>query len=219
MSNITIILTTTAVVQEKSFLAQTDKQQRVDTYVKSTKQWLEKTTFNVVIVDNNGYSFPELEEYKSEYADRFEILYFVETDVLGAEHLKGDLHKGTSEIFAIEWAYYNSSIIPKSRFVIKITGRYFIPGFQEYLNQYDIENYDALRQNDTLRCEIVGAHIEKYHIIFNRWPVTEDFCYCGSTEFIYQYRIDKLCANKIHCKSFEIEPTPRGGYDETVFQL
>lgn len=218
-NHVAIILTATAVVQDKEFLAQTDKQARIDTYLKSVKQWLEKTTFNIVLLDNNGYSFPELDEYKTQYADRFEVLSFLESEQLESLHLINDKHKGTSEIFAVDWSFYNSRLVSKSRFVIKVTGRYFIEEFQDYLSQYDLEQYDALCQNETIRCEIIGVHIDKFHMIFNKWPIDANFMYCGSTELVYQYRTQNLCQRVLQCKPFIIEPTPRGGFDEIVYHL
>ena len=66
MSEILLILTTTVNVNwKKQYIFQGDKQARIDTYIKSIKQWLEKTKIRICVVENSGYTFPELDEYKN----------------------------------------------------------------------------------------------------------------------------------------------------------
>ena len=60
-NNITLILTTTVhVYKHKSHIYQIDSEERVQTYTKSILQWLTKTSFNIVLVENSGYDFKEL---------------------------------------------------------------------------------------------------------------------------------------------------------------
>ena len=64
----TIILTSTVNVNiKKSWLFQINKNDRLDTYLKSVKQWLENTKFNIILVENSGYNFNELDEYLKQF--------------------------------------------------------------------------------------------------------------------------------------------------------
>ena len=74
MNDILIILTCTVNVNYyKHFLYQTNPNDRLECYLKSIKQWLENTNIKICVIENSGYTFPELNEYKEKYSDRFEI--------------------------------------------------------------------------------------------------------------------------------------------------
>ena len=126
----TIILTTTVTVQDKVYLFQTDKQERVQVYVKKIKQWLYESNFKIIVVENTGYTFEELNEEKEKFKDRFEVISYVESELEAADFLKGNPYKGASEIFAIEYAYNTSRLCLDADFIIKITGRFFIPDLE-----------------------------------------------------------------------------------------
>ena len=219
IKNVSIILTATVHIQNKSCLFQLNKQERINIYEKSIKQWLEKTNFNIIVVENSGHRFSNLNNFLEKYKDRFEIISFNEKNIKEAEYLKNNNSKGASEIFAINYAYNNSKIINKSLFIIKITCRYFIPELENYLSNYDINNFNALTQNNINRCEIVGSHINNFHIIFNKYLINENGKYEGHVENIYKYRINNLFKNVIRCKQFSIEPTQRGGKNEKYNNL
>ena len=56
---VTILLVT--IVNVDCYQAfQTNKQERINTYIKSIKNWLYNTNFNIVVVENSGYYFEEL---------------------------------------------------------------------------------------------------------------------------------------------------------------
>jgi hypothetical protein len=210
ISNVSIILTTCVNVQKKSYLYQTDKQSRVDTYLKAIKQWLELTNFKLIIVENTGYTFPELSNYLDN--KRLEIISFVEADIKEANYLKYDTSKGSSELFSIYYAFKHSNIIKHTNFIIKITGRFYIPDLEKYLTTINIHNYDALTQNNNARCEMVGSHINNFNYIFNMYPIDMNSRYCDYIETVYMQRCavyDKV----LQCPVFPIEPTQRGGVD------
>ena len=207
---ISIILTTTVnVTKYTSF--QINKQERINCYIKSVKQWLELTNFNIILVENSGYLFEEL---KNELSNRFEIITFTEQQT-NELHLQS---KGGLEINSIQYAYNNSNILKNSMFIIKVTGRFFIPEFSNYLNNINLINYDCLRQNFKTRCEIVGAHITKFNNIFNKNLFIENGIYCYHVEEVYDYRFT-LCKDILICPIFNIEPTQRGGLDEIYNNL
>lgn len=108
----TIILTSTINVNPcKSYVFQRDKIQRIETYLKSILQWLSKTNFNIVLVENSGHLYEELKNEKELYKNRFEVITFDETHLEEANYLKNNNSKGASEMFAINYAYHHSKLI------------------------------------------------------------------------------------------------------------
>ena len=212
--SVSIILTSTVNVQCKSWLLQVDKNERLNTYLKSVKQWLNNTNFHIILVENNGYKYEELSEELSIYKDRFEIISFIEQDVPGTEYLVNNTSKGDSELFSIQYAFKNSQIIKDRdpKFIIKITARYYIPELENFLSNYDINNYDVITQNNIGKCELVGSHVKHFYNVFNTEYNNEDTFYRGHVESMYKYRCSKY-ENAIRCKEFNIEPTRCGGQD------
>ena len=209
-NNISIILTSTVNVQSKSFLFQSDKQDRINTYLKSIKQWLSKTTFNIILVENSGYNWVELKEELDIYKNRFEIISFNEYQLKEAKYLYKNVSKGDSEIFAINYAFNKSQLTKKSIFIIKVTARFFIPEFESYLSNYKLDDYDGITQNDTNRCEMLGSHIKNFNTIFNPTVLynkdIKNIKDIGHIEFIYRDRC-KLFNNILQFKIIDIENT------------
>ena len=226
IDNLCIILTSTVYVNPlKRHINQIDPQSRIDVYLKSIKQWLDKTNFKIILVENSGYDFPELSEYIEKYKERFELILFKEKDIdhgyldeIGAEviHITTDyIHtsKGASEMFAIYYAKEKSQLAKNADFFIKITCRYFIPTFENYLQNINIYDYHVLRQNDPSCCEIVGAHKDHFREIFIPGHYRcSDGLWHHHVEDIYKDRIRIYPEDKILiCEQFDIEPTPQGG--------
>jgi len=166
-------------------------------------KWLHNTKFNIVLVENSGYNFNELDDEKKRFKDRFEVIVFDETNL--DECIKDACAKGVHEMFAINYAFYNSKLLSSSNFIIKVTARFFIPEFEEYLNNYDLNNYDCLVQNNRDRCEVVGSHVKIFSYIFEMY--TE---YDNCVEMLWKERISKY-NNILVCKIFQIDETQRGG--------
>jgi len=216
--NITIILTTTVTVQNKSEIYQTNKQDRINTYLKSIRQWLSKTNFNIVVVENSGYYFEELKEELELYSGRFEIITFNESELPETNHLINNPSKGVSESYSIYIAHLKSSIIPKSLFIIKVTGRYFVPGFEEYLSIVDILSYDALTLCNQNKCEIIGTNVKYFYNVFDINLKNANGEFDGHVENIYKYRMS-LIPNVFRCKQLNIEPTQQGGFNIMINSL
>ena len=194
-----IILTTTVNVQDKCYLHQTDPQERLNVYIKSISQWI-NTPFKIIVVENSGYTFPQFEQ-----SDRFEVISFNESELPEANYLKGNNSKGASELFSIHYSLKNSKILAHGDFIIKITGRYFIPNF----SLPRIESFDALIQNDRSSCEIIGSSFAQKDFVFNTSMVL-DSIECNHIEFLYKSRISQL--NKVMIlKKLSISPTCMGG--------
>lgn len=214
----TIILTTTVNVQNKVYLFQTDKNERIQVYVKKIKQWLYESNFKIVVVENTGHTFEELNEEKEKFKHRFEIISFNESEIESAAFLKGNPYKGASEVFSIEYAHNMSQLCKSAVFLIKITGRFFIPDLESFLSEYEMNDYDILTQHKTCRCEMLGCHKKHFSVIFNTSLIGENGEYSGNVEDIYQYRCG-LFDKKIHCPEFHIEPTQRGGINEIFYNI
>jgi len=212
----TIILTSTVNVNpNKSWVYQSNKNERIEIYLKSILQWLTKTNFNVILVENSGYSFEELDLEKKIYQDRFDIITFNENEINENTYL--NLSKGNSELFSINYAFRNSKLInEKTNFIIKITARYFIEELEDFLKEYDLNNYDSLSQSDRRRCEMVGSHIKNFKFIFN--DNIYDDKNNGHVEGTYLERLN-LLNNILVCKNFEIEETQRGGVNKKYFDI
>jgi hypothetical protein len=206
--NITIILTSTVYINtNKSHLYQTDPIERINTYLKSVLQWIHNTNFNIVLVENSGYLFEELRMFKN---NRFEIITFKENELPETHFIRNDIAKGSSEMFAINYAFYNSKLINNSQFIIKITARYFIPELENYLKMYNLNRIDCLSQNNPDRCEMVGCYYTHFTDIFNINLLNEHNVYDNHVENIWKYRISKY-SHVLRCKEFKIEKTQRGG--------
>ena len=212
--NTTIILTSTVNINPtKWFLFQRDKNDRLELYLKSVLQWLTKTNFKIVLVENSGYNYDELNKEKELYKDRFEVITFVEGELEESKYLTDIPHKGASEIFSINYGFHKSKIITSSNFIIKITARYFIPELENYLKNYDLNKYDCLTQNARGRCERVGSHVKNFNHIFNIHTFSKNGQYICHIESLYEERTSEYTRILI-CDSFEIEPTQMGGIEQ-----
>ena len=204
----TIILTSTVNVQNVTHLFQTEPNDRIQCYLKSIKNWLYETDLNIVLVENAGYQFNELDKEKEIFKSRFEFISFNEKELQIAEYLQTkQFGKGRHEIFAIYYAYRVSELIKTTNFIIKITSRYYIPEFESFLSSYNLDNFNGLTQNDENRCEIVGSHINNFTEIFS------NEIYDEHVEDVFRSRM-KYFPNILKCKIFKIEPTQRGGVPE-----
>ena len=203
-----IILTTTVHVTPNSAF-QVDKNERIQTYLLSIKKWIYQTNLNIIVVENSGYFFPELQKELELYKDRFELFVYNEakTDEM---HL---MSKGGLEISSIHYAYENSNLIKNTLFIIKITGRFFISSFQEFIQNINLNEYDVLKQHFNSRCEIVGTHINNFKIIFDKNLFCKGGKYDYIVENVYDYRFT-LFKKIIICPIFNIEKTQRGGLNE-----
>lgn len=227
ISKFCIFLTSTVSINpKKRFIFDTDGNSRLNTYIKSIKQWLDKTTFKIVLVENSGHKFPELEEYFEKYKHRFELFSFREQDIdnntfdsAGAQALRLEddylyTSKGTSEMFAIYHAYHNSLLSKTSNFIVKVTCRYFIPEFENFLKNINPDDYFALRQNNPDNCEVVGSHVNNFSDIFMPGHFrNSDGKWHHHIENVYKDRLLTRIPEEriIVCDVFQIESTQQGG--------
>jgi hypothetical protein len=229
IDNFCIILTSTVYVNPmKKCLHMVDSTERLNLYLKSIKQWLDESNFKIVLVDNSGYTFPELNDYIEKYKERFEIISFIEKDIDNEVFDKAGAlavntpddwlytSKGTSEMFAIYYARDKSRLINNSKFVIKVTCRYFVKELENFLKDVNVDHYSALRQNCADNCEMVGCHMNSFSDLF--MPASFKCSYGvhpHHIESLYKDRIfTKFPEEKVLvCDTFQIEPTPTGGFN------
>ena len=126
-----------------------------------------------------------------------------------ALYLKTNNCKGSSEMFAINYAYLHSNLIRSSIFIIKITARFFIPELESYLSLFTLNDYDCLTQENRDRCEMVGCHFNHFSDIFNIHFVDNNYY----VEAVWKFRTSNY-KKVLVCKTFTIEETQRGGVDE-----
>jgi hypothetical protein len=210
---VTILLTCTVNTGKNiNSLVQTDSQERKRMYLSSIKNWLEKTSFNIVVVDNSNYTFPEITN-----TNRFEKISYSEDSLPEPSKtiLENDPSKGTHELYAINYAFDNSKLLKKSDFIIKVTGRYFIPDLIKYI-KYPLP--DFIRQNNPTRCEIVGCKKKWFRYLFNPKLEYQNNEYNNDfIEIIYKRRIDGK--NSVVLPDLTIPATKTGSGGNIVTSL
>lgn len=211
---ITIILTTTVFINpHKSMIYQQNSKERIQTYLKSINQWIEKTNFHLLIIENSGYTFPEIKR-----SPRVEVISFQEKNIPEIEKFYRYHSKGWSEGYSIQYAYKHSKLIQYSNFIFKVTGRYFIPELEDYLSQFKVNNYDIMTQLDKDRCELLGCHPKHFFTLFHLDYRNENGKLDYHVENIYQYRT-KQFQKEIPPTQFFIEPTQQGGINNIITYL
>lgn len=207
-----ILLTTTVNVQNKSWLREVNPLERVGSYTRALSLWLNNTKLPIVVVENTGYTFEEWNHWKEEYKDRLEIITFRENELDNANYLRDNISKGASEIFSIEYAYLHSKRIREYTFLIKITGRFFIPDFESFLTEIIFDHFIALNQHDIDDCQMVGVHLKYFYLVFYPVLLNKYGTYEPHVENIYKERILGISPDKIiRCPSFPIDPIMGGG--------
>ena len=207
---VVILLTATVNVGKKETLFQVNPIDRIKTYLKSIRSWLNKTDLKIVVIENSGYEFKELAPEIEKFKGSFEIISYNENTLPESAHLKNNCDKGSSELFSINYARNHSKLIAECEFLIKITARYFIEELENYLAKYNLDTYDAICQNNiqvTPRCELIGCNMKNFNILFKQPLNNTAF---KMVEIHYRDRLFPM-ENILECKQFQIEPTQRGG--------
>jgi hypothetical protein len=176
---------------------------RLQIYMKAIRKWLIKSRFNICLVENSGYNFDELNEEKEKYKERFEVITYNEKDLDEAKHLKSH-EKGEKELIAINYAFQKSKFINPDCFIIKVTGRYYIPNFDDYLDNFDLNSYDCITQNKRTRCEMVGCTYKNFPVIFSKRLVGPSGKADYFVERVYEARTSKF-AKILVCKPFTLD--------------
>jgi len=232
MKGIHIILTSTINITKKQVkdtsisvkIKQTDPEERKACYLKAIKYWLDHTDFNITLVENSGYEYSELDEYKQNYASKFECISFDIHNEPDAAFIFNDfkyLSKGLLELYSIHYAYNHSRLIKEipPSFIIKITGRYYISHFDTHLKKVDFNTYKSIRQEKDIfnRCEFVGCCHSLFKDFFSITLRPNELKHYMYVESIYKIRhediitLDKVFMFKKIALGW---PTIRGGTTE-----
>lgn len=203
-----ILLTTTVNVHDTNYLHQRNKEERIQTYLTSIQQWL-LTDLPIVVVENSGYTFPELK------GTRVEVITFNSMDdkpfhtfLKSLIQLKG---KGLYEIHSIRYACEHSNILKECTHFMKVTGRYFIPSLEGILQTLP-SSTKAVRQQNASQCEVLGCRKDYVEIVFDFLVCTKDKQITDHVEDAYEYRMTLIPHEVLPI--LPISPTPRGSYDE-----
>ena len=190
---------------------QRDRRTRLLLYEKSLRYWLEKTNLCVVIVENSGHSFEPLRKHYG--TDRFVCVSLGAKETNAAfRRIRKKGSKGQHELFAIETALRRARhVVDRCKFVVKVTGRYFIPGLEEILNRLP-EGVDAIRQRDRNRCEVVGGTLPVARRIF-RFPSPFE-----RVEQYYERIVDKF-ETVYTLPNLPVPPVRSGGQNKLVKYL
>ena len=229
--NVGILLTSTVNTQPHiSWLKQRDSNERLKMYLDIISKWLTQTNLKIVVIENSGIDLKDelINKYsdfnKEQYLDRFESITYQYNSIPIKDKQFLDSHeaKGHHELYAINYAYNNSKFIKNCDYLIKITGRYFIPKFENILLQKFQQTYDnnnsnninIIRQSQKWRgwnrCEILGCHITNFNDIF-KYPSNNDML-----EEEYTNRINNIKKDNNQYKILELplltldKPTQQG---------
>lgn len=200
---ITILLTTTVSVNNEIWtLKQKDERERLQIYQKSIERWLRFTDLNIVVVENSNYLKIIKPEWFKLYPNRLELISF--QDPVTAPG------KGQHELYAINYAITHSKLIHQSDFMVKVTGRYFIPELQQQLTTMSPKT-QIISQHTLSRCEMIGAKKDCLKQLF-RSPIQR---YVES-----EYKKRMLEFEQIHTlPKMYIPMVKNGGFNEIVTYL
>jgi len=168
-----IILTTTVNTNLNVENYQNNSQDRLKTYLQSIKQWLKDKECYIVIVENSGYKFEELDLE----INKHEVIYFKESEQNEAKLLSSSSDKSLHEFYSINYALKNSKIIKMMKaddYIFKLTGRYYIPNFIDHLKVLKNDTEIVIQSTNHkmfyrlgIRCEIIGCRKYISQYLFN----------------------------------------------------
>ena len=154
----TILLTSTIDTNNCSYLKRDNIEDRKNDYMNSLKLWLTNTSYKIVFVENSNYDLTFLKEKFNDYSDRVEYISF------DGNNYNRNLGKGYGEFDSMVYALNNSEILKDSKYFNKVTGRYYLNGIEEKLNNININDYNLItykRKVDTFSLPTVWFVMKK----------------------------------------------------------
>lgn len=205
---VAILLTCTA-YPNSAKLKQTDPQERIRTYETSISRWTQQQAFPIVVVDNSNHKFAMQHPI-------LEVIAFDENVDPLSVHVRGKTDKGIHEVNSIRYALQHSNTLKRAQYIIKITGRFFVPKLPQALQ--NIEMYDVVRQNNVNTCQIVGCKYTECDYIFEPNIVHKNEKRPAETH--YKWKIDGYPPDKVlRLPKLDIPPTREGGSGKIIHQL
>lgn len=188
-----------------SNMGQLDRNVRLSIYNRSILKWTNDGRFRVVIVENSGYDFSRFVTKDNEHRVEF---VSVPPGTDGDLELFRTNSKGQHELRSLSYAMTQSRLIAGSDFVVKVTGRYFVPGLYETLVTMPMET-QAIRQRDTGKCEVVGGTLAVCLSVF-RYPC------CFDMVELYYERVLDMFGHVYTLPWMSVYPTISGGSERLV---
>jgi hypothetical protein len=202
-----IVLTCTVNVHDVHLLYQKNKEERIQTYLASIHQWL-LTDLPIVVVENSGYTFPELK------GTRVEVLSFksdADKDFMHFLSFLKSKGKGIYEIHSLQYAFQHSKLLKQCTHFMKVTGRYFIPSLEGILKKLPYKT-KAIRQKNADQCEVLGCRKDYMDFMFHYLIVDKENKMNDHVESVYKYRMSLI--PHVVLPILPISPTQRGGLNE-----
>jgi hypothetical protein len=188
---ICLLLTTTINTHDVEFNNQANPTERLNIYLNKINKWLRYTNLNIVVVENSNYTLSEVQENN----DRFEKIIFDITNInneIDNRYLNNTKGKGQYESYSINYAYTHSKLLQSADFIIKVTGRFFVPNLEKILlEQLNNKPYKFIRQVKPHKCEIVGCHRDNFAELF-KFPLENNHA-----ETSYQTIINRYNTNEV----------------------
>lgn len=218
-AEVVVLLTCTVRIKpDINVMAQRAETDRTATYRKSIRAWICNTAFKIVVVENSGVdisaSWLGLDD--GIYASRYERIVFNGHTDADAAHLRTNIYKGAHELFAIQKALKESRFVATTPFIVKVTGRFFVPGLYDIFQAHSAAfPYNGLRQKNSAECQIVGCRPCFAAILFN--PDAEPHV---ETTYESRLRDESWTDGKVLVlPKMRIPPTMTGGGGEVIDSL
>lgn len=125
-----LIFTSCVTPGNMTYTAIVDPEFRRKEYVSSLQYYLSHTNYRIVVVDNSGYKYEELD---GKFPDRLEILYFHGNDY------KSELGKGYGEGLILKYAFDHSVFLRDYEGpVAKVSGRHQVMNINALTNVHSL---------------------------------------------------------------------------------
>ena len=149
-----------------------DPSSRLQVYNTAIRQWAADPAFRVVVVDNSGFQglargFPTVEAIA--YDERTDPDLRVSQPWFQVQ----DPNKGAHELAAVRTALRRSMTLRTAHpdtWVIKVTGRFFVPDLHRHLATDQAHQAVAVRQHDPNMCQLLGARLRHMDSLFRGVP-------------------------------------------------
>ena len=150
-NNIVLLLTACIDPRNVVAVARRDITIRLEDYKLALKHWLkDRNIKKIVFCENSGHDLKELQNIyhnENQFNTQVEFLLFE------GQNFPSHLGKGYGEMGIISFAVQNSQLISRAVYVLKVTGRLYIPNIGQLLKHIDcsqsIDIYCDLRKNLT----------------------------------------------------------------------
>ncbi len=121
----TFCLLLTASIDPKNcaFLKRSDPKIREKDYLNALKKWIDKTKYPIVFCENSGFDISQINKTAEEGRKLGREIEVIQFD---GNNYPRNFGKGFGEMLIIGHAMCHSKLIQKSKYIIKVTGRFFV---------------------------------------------------------------------------------------------